>query len=154
MFHIGFRLSACLRARLGSAMSRTFSSGDRSWSVSLRQRRVLLVNDALVRRPCLRKELDAMHSEVSAGSSLAAAFQKRPLFPSMIANLISVGEEGGKLEHALGRIAGAYERDTRRSVSVLTSLLEPAMILFMGSVVGFIVISMLLPIFELNVLMR
>ena len=102
----------------------------------------------------LRSELGSMHEEVSAGSSLAATFAKRPIFPSMIANLVSVGEEGGQLEQALGRIANTYDRDTRRAVSVLTSLLEPAMILLMGSVVGFIVISMLLPIFELNVLMR
>ena len=67
-------------------------------------------------------------------------------------SLIIVGEESGRLDEALGEIAGTYERDMDEAVKVMTSLLEPILILVMGLIVGFIVIAMLLPIFEINMM--
>ena len=69
-------------------------------------------------------------------------------------NLIIVGEESGRLTDALSEIASTYERDTEETIKIMTNLLEPVMILIMGLIVGFIVIAMLLPIFEINMIVR
>ena len=69
-------------------------------------------------------------------------------------NLLSVGEESGKLDEALGEIANFYERESDEAIRIITSLLEPLMILGMGLVVGFIVIAMLLPMFEINMMVK
>jgi type IV pilus assembly protein PilC len=67
----------------------------------------------------------------------------------MVTHMVSVGEETGQLESMLGKIADFYEAEVDAKVKALTSLIEPVMIIFVGSVVGFIVISMYLPIFSL-----
>ena len=80
--------------------------------------------------------------------------------PSVVAiekdtnRVIAVGEEGGHLEKSLYKVAEGYEREADEAIKILVSLLEPALILTLGMVVGFIVISMLLPIFEINFLAR
>ncbi|TBR17143.1 hypothetical protein EPO66_03310 [bacterium] len=71
-----------------------------------------------------------------------------------MSNLIGVGEASGNLDDALGEVATAYERDTDETMRTLSSLLEPVMILVMGLVVGFVVMAMLLPVFEINVMAR
>ena len=68
--------------------------------------------------------------------------------------MISVGEQSGNMETMLFRVADAYEKEVEANILLVTSLLEPAMILVMGAVVGFIVVSILLPIFEMNQLVR
>jgi general secretion pathway protein F len=68
--------------------------------------------------------------------------------------MISVGEQSGELEAMLNKIADSYERDIESQVMAMTSMLEPVMILVMGLAVGFIVISILLPIFEMNQMIR
>jgi general secretion pathway protein F len=68
--------------------------------------------------------------------------------------MISAGEQSGHLEEMLDKIADMYEREVESQVMAMTSMLEPVMILFMGVTVGFIVISMLLPIFDLNQMIR
>ena len=72
------------------------------------------------------------------------------VFPSLAIQMITVGEEAGKLEEMLLRIAENYEKIVRNLVKRFISLLEPMMILCMGMVVGFIVISMLMAIFSMN----
>ncbi|HEN21165.1 MAG TPA: type II secretion system protein GspF, partial [Desulfobacteraceae bacterium] len=68
--------------------------------------------------------------------------------------MISAGEQSGKLEEMLYNIADVYEREAETQVTAMTSMLEPVMILIMGLIVGFIVISILLPIFEMNQMIR
>jgi general secretion pathway protein F len=92
--------------------------------------------------------------EVEEGQPLSVPLSRNGLFPPMAIEMISVGEQSGNLEIMLYRIADAYEKEVEAAVMVLTSLLEPIMILFMGLVVGFIVVSILLPIFEMNQLVR
>ena len=75
-------------------------------------------------------------------------------FPPIAVEMITVGEQSGNMEAMLFRIADSYEKEVEANVLLVTSLLEPAMILVMGAVVGFIVISVLLPIFEMNQLVR
>ncbi|MBI2870632.1 MAG: type II secretion system F family protein [Candidatus Omnitrophica bacterium] len=114
----------------------------------------LQVSESTLSNEYARHELKAVHGEVAGGAALAESLGRHPFFPPFVTNLVNVGEEGGQLERSLDRIAAAYEREARRTLEVLTSLLGPAMILLLGSVVGFVVIAMLLPIFELNVFMR
>ena len=98
----------------------------------------------------LRRELDGVFEEVSQGRQLGECMQKSPLFPPFVVSMIVVGEQGGLLERALDKVAESYEKEVDRAVKLMTSLLEPAMILVMGSIVGFIVMAMLLPIFSID----
>jgi type II secretory pathway component PulF len=66
----------------------------------------------------------------------------------------ALGEESGKWEQMLSKVSASYEHEIDRTLKIITSLLEPLLILVMGSIVGVIVIAMLLPIFQINVLMR
>ncbi|MCM8779520.1 MAG: type II secretion system F family protein [Candidatus Omnitrophica bacterium] len=104
----------------------------------------------VINNSVIRKEIERMHNEVRDGLSLSQTITKSPYFPPLVSNMIAVGEEGGVLENSLMKVAESFEREVERIVKVITSLIEPALILVMGSVVGFIVISMLLPIFQLN----
>ena len=92
--------------------------------------------------------------EVEEGASLSNPLSRNGFFPPIAVEMIAVGEQSGNLETMLFRIADAYETETEANILVLTSLLEPAMILVMGAIVGFIVVSILLPIFEMNQLVR
>ncbi len=72
----------------------------------------------------------------------------------MVNSIIAVGEETGTLEKALMRISDEYEKEVDNIIKNLTRMLEPVIILVMGLIVGFIVISMLLPIFQINLMAR
>ncbi|MDP2725819.1 MAG: type II secretion system F family protein, partial [Syntrophales bacterium] len=92
--------------------------------------------------------------DVEEGQSLSLPLSRSGLFPPMASEMIAVGEQSGNVEAMLSRIADAFERETAAQIMTLTSLLEPLMILVMGFLVGFIVVSVLLPIFEMNQLVR
>ncbi|MFA6600046.1 MAG: type II secretion system F family protein [Candidatus Omnitrophota bacterium] len=102
----------------------------------------------------LRNDLLKCLQDISEGGSFGRSLRRSKRFPSFMINLISVGEESGKLDESLGEIANFYERETDEAVRILTSLLEPLMILGMGLVVGFIVVAMLLPMFEINMMVK
>lgn len=92
--------------------------------------------------------------EVEEGQGLAGPLTQSGIFPPMVTEMIAVGEQSGSLEKMLNRIATTYETEAQSDIMVMTSLLEPIMILLMGLIVGFIVFSILLPIFEMNQLVR
>ena len=102
----------------------------------------------------LRREITHVHADVREGSTLTHAMQHSGRFPIAVVSMVSVGEESGSLEKTLHKIADIYEREIDRSLKLFISLLEPFMILIMGAVVGFIVVAMLLPIFEINFMAR
>lgn len=85
---------------------------------------------------------------VKEGGSLAAALKQSAVFPPMLAQVTAAGEKSGQLEEMLFRVADTYEHQTDLSVTSMLSLLEPLMILVMGTVVGFVVLAILLPIFQ------
>ncbi|MEW5725904.1 MAG: type II secretion system F family protein, partial [Thermodesulfobacteriota bacterium] len=87
---------------------------------------------------------------VGQGRSLTEGFEASGLFPPVARRMVAVGETSGALDAMLDRVAQNYEEETDRALSVLTSLVEPAIILVMGLVVGFVVISVLLPVFDLS----
>lgn len=97
-------------------------------------------------------DLAEIYEEVSRGESLAQGLLRSPIFPPMVGNMLAVGEESGNLGGLAHKVASSYEREVERTVKVVTSLLEPVLILVLGSMVGFLVISMLLPLFQLSTL--
>ena len=94
--------------------------------------------------------LEKAEDEIRAGKSLASSLAKSRYVHSIVVQMISVGEQSGELESMLNKIAETYEKEVESRIMALTSMLEPVMILIMGLIVGFVVISILLPIFEMN----
>jgi len=94
--------------------------------------------------------LETARQKISQGRSLAEGLAASGLFPPMARRMVAVGEAGGALEEMLERLAQAYEEDTEQAMSSLTSLVEPAIVVVMGLVIGFFVLAVLLPIFELS----
>ncbi len=96
--------------------------------------------------------VDSAAVSVEKGGSLSRALGESGLFPHISIQMIQVGENSGELESMLGKIADIYENEVESTVSGMTALLEPLIILFMAVVVGFIVLAIILPIFEMNML--
>jgi general secretion pathway protein F len=92
--------------------------------------------------------------EVGKGQGLGNALAEGQTFPQLSIQMIQVGEQSGELEAMLNKVADVFEKEVETSIMRLTSYLEPIMILVMGSIVGFIVLSICLPIFEMNQLIR
>jgi type IV pilus assembly protein PilC len=97
----------------------------------------------------IEQAMDDLYAAAKRGGSLAGPIERNPVFPPMVGHMVAVGEETGQLEQMLSKIADFYETEVDAKVKALTSLIEPLMIVFVGGVVGFIVISMYLPIFTL-----
>jgi type IV pilus assembly protein PilC len=97
----------------------------------------------------LEQAMDDVYASAKRGGSLGLPIEGNAIFPPMVGHMVSVGEETGQLENMLGKIADFYETEVDAKVKALTSLIEPLMIVFVGGVVGFIVIAMYLPIFSL-----
>jgi general secretion pathway protein F len=87
---------------------------------------------------------------VREGQGIAGPLGRSGVFPTLALQMVSVGEETGRLDEMLMRVAEYYERDTYNQIKRLTSLLEPVLILVMGLLVGFVVISMLSAVFSIN----
>lgn len=91
-----------------------------------------------------------IQQEVSTGTSLTAAMTNANVFPSMVLQMCAIGEESGSIDHMLGKAADFYEQEVDEMVAGLSSLMEPIIIVFLGSLIGGIVIAMYLPIFKLG----
>jgi type IV pilus assembly protein PilC len=91
-----------------------------------------------------------IQTDVSTGSSLTNSMMSTQLFPNMVLQMVQIGEESGSLDAMLTKIADFYEREVDDAVSALSSLLEPIIIVFLGVVVGGLVVAMYLPIFKLG----
>jgi type IV pilus assembly protein PilC len=91
-----------------------------------------------------------IQQEVSTGTSLTAAMVNTNVFPSMVLQMCAIGEESGSIDHMLGKAADFYESEVDDMVAGLSSLMEPIIIVFLGTIIGGIVVSMYLPIFKLG----
>jgi type IV pilus assembly protein PilC len=96
----------------------------------------------------VEEAMDSVIASVKRGGTIAAPLAQAPIFPTMVSHMVGVGEETGALDSMLDKVAEFYEDQVEASVKALTSILEPVMIVVIGSIVGFIVISMYLPLFE------
>jgi type IV pilus assembly protein PilC len=93
---------------------------------------------------------EKIQQEVSTGTSLTAAMSNANIFPSMVLQMCAIGEESGSIDHMLGKAADFYEAEVDEMVAGLSSLMEPIIIVFLGTIIGGIVVSMYLPIFKLG----
>jgi len=93
---------------------------------------------------------DKIQQEVSTGTSLTVAMANANIFPSMVLQMCAIGEESGSIDHMLGKAADFYEEEVDDMVAGLSSLMEPIIIVFLGTLIGGIVVSMYLPIFKLG----
>ena len=91
-----------------------------------------------------------MRDEVATGTQLQAAMRNAQLFPNMVVQMVSIGEEAGSLDAMLSKVADFYEEEVDNAVDALTSLLEPMIMAFLGVLIGGLVIAMYLPIFKMG----
>ena len=91
-----------------------------------------------------------IQTDVSTGTSLTNAMHNTGLFPSMVTQMTQIGEESGSLDGMLSKVADFYEREVDDAVAALSSLLEPIIIVFLGVVIGGLVVAMYLPIFKIG----
>ena len=92
--------------------------------------------------------MESVRASIASGGTIQAALQKEPVFPALVYHMVGVGEETGGLEQTLSKVADFYEDEVEAAVKSLTSILEPLMIIVIGGIVGFVVISMYLPMFK------
>src|ERR1700736_5819166 len=96
----------------------------------------------------IEEAMDGVIASVKRGGTIAAPLGQAPIFPRMVTHMVGVGEETGALDEMLDKVADFYEDQVEASVKALTSILEPVMIVVIDAIVGFIVISMYLPLFS------
>jgi len=109
---------------------------------------------ALLNNRVMSRVIDQAMGSIKEGRSFADSLRRSDLFPSMVTHMVGVGEKTGRLDHMLQRIAETYERQSRRLVRMLISLLAPALIICIAGMVAFIALALLLPIFKMNQLIR
>ncbi len=100
------------------------------------------------------REMEVVKKDVLEGASMAGSMKKVAFLPPFMVQMVSVGEEGGKLDGVLNEVANIYTQEVDAKLKVITSLLEPMIILVLGIVLGAVVMAMLLPIFQINLLIK
>jgi len=112
--------------------------------------RALEIAKGVIKNSFLAGALTAVKDSISKGDAIANAIRKTGLFPPIVFHVIATAQVSGNVEDGLINIADMYEGEVESTAKMLTSLLEPAILVVMGAVVGFIVLAILLPIFEIN----
>ncbi len=143
MFIIGPVVQRIILARFSSTLGSLLESG-----VGLMTS--MQIVQTLVNNIHISQVIDEAMEQIQKGQTMTNALSESDWFPPMFVQMIAVGEQSGNLEAMLNKVAKAYEREVETSIMAMTSLIEPLMIAIMGLVVGFIVLSILLPIFEMN----
>jgi type IV pilus assembly protein PilC len=141
-WHIGDVVHKVALARWSRTFAGTVASG-----VPILQ--AIKISGQTAGNAVIEEAMDDVYASVRTGGSISKPLQENPAFPAMVSHMVGVGEESGQLETMLEKIADFYETEVDAKVKALTSLIEPMMIMFVGAGVGFIVISMYLPIFSL-----
>ncbi|MBN3039508.1 MAG: type II secretion system F family protein [Candidatus Omnitrophica bacterium] len=98
----------------------------------------------------IRSQIDTLESQIKEGFSLSEAMKKITVFNAAFINVITIGANSGEMDRVLANLAKDYDKQISRGIKSLMSMLEPVLILGVGAVVGFIVVSMLLPIFDID----
>ncbi|MCX7205248.1 MAG: type II secretion system F family protein [Proteobacteria bacterium] len=91
-----------------------------------------------------------IQTEVSTGTSLTLAMQSTNMFPNMVMQMVAIGEESGALDSMLGKVADYYEEEVDNAVEALSSLMEPVIMVVLGTLIGGLVVAMYLPIFKMG----
>jgi type IV pilus assembly protein PilC len=143
---IPFKIGDVIQKVALARWSRTFSG---SVSAGVPMLQAIQLTGETAGNIVVEQAMEDVYESVKRGGSLAAPIQANPIFPPMVGHMIAVGEETGQLEHMLTKIADFYEAEVDAKVKALTALIEPLMIVFVGGMVGFIVIAMYLPMFSI-----
>jgi type IV pilus assembly protein PilC len=98
----------------------------------------------------IQDAISHVHDRIKEGDTIAAPLDESKVFPAMVVNMIDVGEETGSLDTMLNKVADIYDAEVEMAVEALLSMMEPAIIIGLGGVIGFIVIALYLPIFSLG----
>jgi type IV pilus assembly protein PilC len=91
-----------------------------------------------------------IHTSIREGDTIAEPMKNFPVFPPLVVHMVAVGEETGAIDQMLGKVADAYEREVDNAVDGLTALIEPLLIVFLGILIGFIVIALYMPLFKIG----
>lgn len=102
----------------------------------------------------LQQSIVKVQEAVREGSSIAGALSATGQFPAFVSNMVAVGEESGTVDQALMKVATTYEREVDRVIRTLTTIMEPVMLVLVGGVVMFIVLAMLLPVFQIGMVVQ
>jgi general secretion pathway protein F len=108
------------------------------------------ITQRVIQNSLITDTMKAIKESVHKGESVADAVRTTGLFPPVVYHLIATGQMSGNIEDGLLDIARMYDAEVETTVRTLTSLLEPIILVVMGGVVGFIVLAILLPVFEIN----
>jgi type IV pilus assembly protein PilC len=127
--------------------TRTFASLVRSGVPILE---VLQIVSQTVGNVVMEKAIKSASSDIERGDSISAALAKHPVFPTMIIRMITAGEQTGKIDNMLERVSDFLDEEIETTLGGLTSLIEPLLIVFLGVVVGGMVVCMFLPIFKMS----
>ena len=95
-------------------------------------------------------KITQIQSEVATGSSLMSAMQGTEVFPNMVLQMVAIGEESGSLDSMLSKVADFFEAEVDDAVAALSSLMEPMIMVVLGTLIGGLVIAMYLPIFKMG----
>jgi len=130
-----------------SRFARTFAALVRSGVPILETLRIVGQSSGNV---VVERAVEATATSIERGDNLAQAMGQHVVFPRMLVKMVSAGEQTGKVDVMLEKIADFYDEEIEATLNGLTSLIEPLLIVFLGVVVGSIVVCMFLPIFKLN----
>jgi type IV pilus assembly protein PilC len=146
LLRIPFKIGDVIQKVALARWSRTFSG---SVSAGVPMLQAIKLTGETAGNVVVEQAMEDVYESVKRGGSLAGPIEANPIFPPMVGHMVAVGEETGQLENMLSKIADFYETEVDAKVKALTALIEPLMIVFVGGVVGFIVVAMYLPIFSL-----
>lgn len=110
----------------------------------------LKITKEVIANSVIQKAVQSVHDRIKEGDTIAAPLDESKVFPAMVVNMIDVGEETGSLDSMLTKVADIYDAEVEAAVEALLSLMEPAIILVLGGIIGFIVIALYMPIFSLG----
>ncbi|MBP9854353.1 MAG: type II secretion system F family protein [Candidatus Omnitrophica bacterium] len=114
--------------------------------------RALEISIPILSNDVIKQDLELCKNNLMSGGTFGEGIKESKQIPAIMGHMIAVGEESGNLDEVLEEIADTYEQETNDQINVMTTLLEPILILTVGLIIGFIVFAMLLPVFQIDVL--
>ena len=114
----------------------------------------LMITGEISGNRLFRRLWRAVYSSVKQGKKIAQPLYRSPLLPKAVVQMVAAGEESGKLGEVLDEVSSFYSKQLKETIKTVTSMIEPIMIIIMGSVVGFIAMAIILPIFKLSTMVK
>jgi len=142
---IPFKIGVTVQKIALARWSRTFAA---LYSAGVPIMQAIEITGKTAGNSVVEKAMADVIESVKSGGTIAEPLKNSPIFPSMVVQMIAVGEETGNLDAMLSKVADFYESEVAAAVKALTSILEPVMIILVGGIVGFIVIAMYMPMFK------